>query len=235
MNGGPRARDVASPAALADPHHRVERVALAAGIILAATSLIVLALLALTEPAIARGLALQWAAHTAIGKETSVPTGLASGVPPPVVVLAVWAQDAVVLLIGYPVAAMVARGTLKWAWLEKRIHKPHPKHAEFARRTETVGIALLAASLWLPFLPSGGLVAALLGRAAGYRPLLFLPILAGSALCASIAYTALYVYAFDRIADQRIVFGAAIVITIVSLAVGWWYHRREKRRASAST
>ncbi len=210
---------------------RAERFALVGGILLAAISLTVVALL---PTAIQQGLGIQWVAHTALGKETGIPAGLAAGVPAPMAMLAAFAQDVVVLLIGYPLVASVGRGTLRWKWIRRFVlERPHPRHHAFASRTETAGVTLLALTLWLPFLPSGALVASIAARALGYRAGLFLPILTLSALLSSLAYTLVFALAFQHIPDTRIVWGLAIGVALVSAVTGFFVHRREKRRAIA--
>lgn len=208
---------------------RAERVALWSGLVLAAASLGILGGLALAEPSTAGALVAQWLAHTALGKETSIPTGLGLGLPPIVVALASFAQDAVVLLVGYPFVLAVSRGVLKWPWLRRRIERPHPVHDAFAVRTESWGVAALSLTLWIPFLPSGGLVAALLARTAGYRPRVFLPVMFVSALAASLAYTLAYVRLAAAFGDRGlwvfVVLGALVSVLVV-LAT----RRRDRRR-----
>lgn len=204
----------------------VERASLVAGALLAAASLAILAFLAVARPPLAAGLALQWAAHLAIGKETGIPVGLAAGVPAPVSALAAFAQDGVTLLVGYPLAMALGRGTLRIPWLERRIHAPHPLRDRFAGRTEPVGLAILAASLWLPFVPAGALTAALVGRAAGYRMRVLVPLLAASALLSSVVYAGIFAAAASLAGDIRIVLALALAVAVASLGAAWLLRRK---------
>lgn len=208
------------------PADRVERASLVAGVALAVASLAVLAALWRADPVVGRGLALQWTAHLAIGKETGIPVGLAAGVPPALAALAAFAQDGVTLLLGYPLAMAAGRGTLRIAWLERLVHRPHPARDRFAARTEIAGVAILAASLWVPFLPSGALVASLAGRAAGYRMRLLLPVLAASALASSVVYAWLFSSAIAAAGDARTPLALAAAAAVAALAVGWIARRK---------
>ena len=167
------------------------------------------------HPAWLRGVLLQWTAQLALGKETGLPVGLAAGVPLPLVVLASFAQDALLLLAGYFLALLAWRGVLKWAWLQQRL----PRAGAGARRSEPWGVAVLALTVWIPFLPTGALVAALVGRAAGYRTVLLLPALGVSILLSTLAFAAAYAFALDVTQDRILLIALAIAAGATSLVV----------------
>ncbi len=207
-----------------------ERHALYAGIFIALVSLGTIAAFLKSDPETARNIGVQWLAHTAFGKETSVPTGLVLALSPTIVALAAFAQDAVVLLVGYPLVLMLTRGTLRWPRLRAYVHRPHPRRTKIASRTETAGITLLALAIWIPFLPSAGLVTALIGRAAGYRPRIMLPVFTASALISAIAYTIVYVQ-LETLFSTRAILILAVLGAIASLAVGGVAAWRKRTRA----
>ena len=216
----------------ATPRERAtERQALLLGLVLAACTLAAIGLALALAPALGRGLAAQAVTQVVIGRETGLPTGLALHNPPALVAALGAAQDTIVLLVGYGLVMMAARGSLRIRWLSRLADRPHERREEFGARTEPVGIVLLALGLWIPFLPSGALVAALIARVAGYRPHLFLPALAVSAILADFAY----VYALDQLA--RVIprwmlplFALGVVVLVGgTLAVRKWLEKRKAR------
>ncbi|MFA5863038.1 MAG: hypothetical protein WDA16_15205 [Candidatus Thermoplasmatota archaeon] len=174
-----------------------ERYALIVGFVILLAALTTISVVFVLDPPIGQRLFGQAAAHLIIGRETGLPTGLALGTPPLLVAALGATQDLIVLLVGYGLIMLAARGSLRIAWLGRLANRPHDKHEAFGARTEPAGIALLSLGLWIPFFPGGALVAALLARIAGYRPHVFLPCIAVSAVLADLAY----VYALDRLAQ----------------------------------
>lgn len=203
----------------------IERGALLAGALVAVGSLAFLLLSALVAPE--RGLALlaQSAAQLALGKETGIPAGLRAGTPP--VLVALWgvAQDLVILLFGYALVLRAARGAVRSRWLARRLPRRAAKRPR--RRTELVGVPLLALSLWIPFLPTGGLVAAVLGRAVGYRARLLLPVLAASVALSHAAYAVVFAAALRVVGGRALLLLTAGVAATVALAAVWRAHRLE--------
>lgn len=168
-----------------------ERVAFAVGLVIVATALVLGVLTFIANPDLAKAGAAQVAAHAFLGRETGVPMGIALGVPRLVVGLLAAMQDVTILLIGYTLVITLGRRVSMLGFLDQAVHKPHPLRDAFAKKTKAGGIATLAVSLWIPFFPGGALLAALLARAAGYPPRLFLPILAASAVIADVMYVTL--------------------------------------------
>lgn len=175
-------------------------------------------------PSLAAASMLQVAAHLALGKETGIPVGLAAGLSPVASASLGFAQDATVLLLGYRLASALGRGLLKARWLQRFVPIAEG-HVRFTRRTEAAGIAFLAGSLWIPFLPSGALVAALIGKGLGYRPGRLIPALLVSVLLATLTYTTLIAYMFTSVDDPRILWtfivGAALITALVGAFAKW--------------
>lgn len=207
---------------------REERVALIAGASVALLGALAWLLLALSRPDGARALGAQWAAQILLGKETGIPAGLAAGNPPMVIILAGFAQDAVILLLGYGLFLRAIRGAVRNPWLARRLTRLAGEPARASRGM--VGIPLLALTIWIPFLPTGALVAAILGRSAGYAGRALLPALAASILLSHVAYTTLYAAAL-RFADAR-----ALLVTAAAIAVlmSAWFTWRARRRRSTT-
>ena len=206
---------------------RAERAVAMAALLVLAASLLLLALLALADPSRARGVLLQWSAQILLGKETGIPAGMAAGAPPWLIVLAGFAQDVLILLAGYALALRAARGALRMRWLQRRLPQPRPRGA--SRRGEPLGVALLALTLGIPFLPTGALVAAIGGRALGYRTRVLLPALAASVLLSHVAYTMIFTRALGGV-DPRVLLVAA---ALASAATGLVYARASKARDEA--
>lgn len=207
---------------------RAERATGVAALVVLAASLLLLALLAGAEPARARGVVLQWSAQVLLGKETGIPAGIAAGNPPALIVLAGFAQDAFILLAGYALALRAARGALRLRWVQRRLPEPKPRASP--RRAEPLGVALLALTLWIPFLPTGALVAALGGRALGYRTRVLIPALATSILLSHVAYAILFTRALGGV-DPRVLLVAA---ALGSALAGLIYARASKARDDAA-
>lgn len=211
-----------APPAPSDPsadHHGAERVALIVGLLIAAGAIGGIAVLGFVTDDVAPRAVLQISTHAVIGRETGIPAGLALGLPVPLVAALAAAQDLTILLIGYPVAAAIGRGALRIPFLDKLVHKPHPKRDAFARRTEVAGVSLLGLSLWIPFFPGGALLAALLSRAAGYHPRLFLPVLAASALVADLVYVVLVHRIGQVIGTGAVLLLAAGIVVAIGIGV----------------
>ena len=201
-----------------------ERTSLAAAIALGAAVGIGLAALALRSPSSAAAVLAQWGAHLALGKETGIPVGLAAGNAGPVVFLASAALDALILLAGYPLAMALARGALRVRWLAKLKPKPSPNGAP--PRHALVGMPLLAASLWIPFLPTGALAAMLVARAARYPPHAMLALLLLSIALANAAYLAIFQFALSTGAGRALLWTLAAFIALASLAIAYRRRRR---------
>lgn len=167
--------------------NREATVALVGGLALVLGALAAAGVVYARHPAGAAALAAQTAAHLLVGRETGIPVGLALGTRGPVVALVAFVQDAVVLLVGYGLAIHAAHGMTRFRFA-RRLAERFPRPEE-TKRSEPVGVAVLAASIWIPFLPTGALVAALAGRAFGYRAVALIPSLLVSIALASAAYT----------------------------------------------
>lgn len=211
-----------------EEHRRAEAWALAGGGLVVLAWIGLLALAFARAPLLARNLLAQALAHAVLGRETGIPAGLATGTPWPLVALAVALQDAAILLVGYGVLAAALRGAEHARWVRRLVEAAEARVAPFARRTRRVGVALLALSLWIPFLPSGALTAALVGRAAGYPPRVLLPALLASLTCAAILTTALYagLGALLGPSARWILVAAAFAVTILVALIGWLRARR---------
>lgn len=209
---------------------RAERVAFAAGLTILSALAAALILFAFTDPAALRSVIAQMAAHAALGKETGIPTGLAAGLAPPFVVGTAFAQDSLVLLIGYPLVVWAGRGLIRWTPLQRRLSGAGEARRTFGERTEPAGVALLALSIWIPFLPSGALAAALVGHAAGYRERFLLPALTLSILLSNLAYGILFMAAVAYLPDQAFLWGVAAVVAVLTLLLGWLSKRRSRHR-----
>lgn len=194
-----------------------ERACLFAGVSIALLATIALVATWALEPSSARAILAQWGAQAILGKETGIPAGLAAGSAPFVVALAGIAEDAVVLLVGYALALMLARGATRSTWIARRM--PHSRTQPRRARSEIVGVPLLAMSLWIPFLPTGALVAALAGRAAGYRTRVLLPALFASIALSHAAYTTLSVLALGAIGARVLLIAAATAALAVTAGV----------------
>lgn len=212
MSARPRAGEAAT-----------ERVALVLGGLMLVSAVASVAVATIVAPGLAQALLLQWGAQVFLGKETGIPAGLAAGSPPAIVVLAGFAQDAVILLLGYGLVLRAGRGVLRSAWLARRL--PQPRQERPPSRSEVAGVPLLALTLWIPFLPSGALVAAIIGRAAGYRARLLLPALLVSILLSHAAYTAILVAALPGATAQRVLVLAALAAGAASLVITLWTRR----------
>ena len=94
----------------------------------------------------------------------------------------------------------------------------------------SAGVALLALSIWIPFLPSGALAAALVGHAAGYRERFFLPALTLSILLSNLAYGILFTAAIAFLPDQAFLWGVAAVVPVLTLLLGWLSKRTSRHR-----
>lgn len=206
---------------------RAERGVAGAALLVLAASLLLLAALAIADPSRARGILLQWSAQILLGKETGIPAGIAAGVAPWLIILAGFAQDLFILLAGYALALRAGRGALRLRWLQRRLPKPRPHSSP--RRGGPAGVALLALTLWIPFLPTGGLVAAVGGRALGYRTRVLLPALAASMILSHVAYTLIFTRALGDV-DARVLLVAA---ALGSAAIGLIHARASKDRAEA--
>ncbi|HWG90711.1 MAG TPA: hypothetical protein VNZ52_07670 [Candidatus Thermoplasmatota archaeon] len=187
--------------------------------------------MALADPRILLAVAAQVSAHLLLGRETGIPAGIAAGAPTWLVGFVAFTQDALVLLVGYPIACSLGRGTLRFRWL-RRFAPPEAREVRArTKRSEPVGVALLAGSLWVPFLPSGALVAALAGRALGYRTGVLLPALLGSMLLATVAYTALFTSVVATVDDPRITWLLVGIGAVIAVGVGFALRLRAQRRA----
>ena len=123
-----------TPGRVVDEH--AERVAFVAGLTILGALAAALIMFALTDAAAVRGVLAQMAAHGALGKETGIPTGLAAGLAPPIVVGTAFAQDALVLLIGYPLVVWAGRGLIRWTPLQRRLSRASEARRTFGERTE---------------------------------------------------------------------------------------------------
>lgn len=206
-----------------DREQRAETTTLIAALVLALVALVAIAALSVSDPRLPRSILLQWSAQLLLGKETGIPTALALGLPIPLVVLAGSAQDAFLLLAGYALALRAARGALKLRWLQRRLPAAVPVPG--TRRSEPLGVTLLALTIWIPFLPTGALVAALAGRAIGYRTRILLPALLVSIVMSHMAYTLLYAHAFAAI-DPRVVL---VLAALIAAAIAFIYSRKAAR------
>ncbi|HVL49306.1 MAG TPA: hypothetical protein VM889_12165 [Candidatus Thermoplasmatota archaeon] len=215
------------------PHDPVERYALLAGLALSLAFFVVLAIVWAADEAAGRAMLVQAVSHFFIGRETSVSVGLAGGLSPLLTAFGAVAHDAAVLLIGYPMACALGRGALKIPFIHRFIEKPGDKLDAFAQRTEAAGITILALSLWIPFFPGGALIASLIGRAAGYRPAILVPVLAASAIISVAAWTLFAAYVFESVESPTLKWGlvgvAAAIGAIVAVAIAI----RKRRAAKA--
>ena len=206
-----------------DPERRAETTTLLAAIGLAIIALGALAVLHAYDARLPRAIVLQWSAQLLLGKETGIPTALALDFPTALIILAGFAQDAFILLAGYALALRAARGALKLSWLQRRL--PARPTAPTTRRSEPFGVGLLAFTIWIPFLPTGALVAALAGRAFGYRTRILIPALLTSILVSHIAYTLLYARAIALV-DPRVLIAVA---ALIAATIAFLYSRKAAR------
>lgn len=215
-------------------HRRAELWALVGGGAVVLAWLGFLAAAYARDPILARNLLAQALAHALLGRETGIPAGLATGTPWPLVALAVALQDAAILLVGYGLIAAALRGAERAGWVRRVVTRLETRVAPFAKRTQRVGVAILALSLWIPFLPSGALTAALVGRAAGYKPRILLPALLASLVLAALLTTGLYagLGALLGPSARWILVGAALLVTATVALVSWIRSRAKgKERA----
>lgn len=206
-----------------------ERATLIGGALVVLAWIATLAVAGWLDPTLLRNLLAQAAAHALLGRETGIPTGLATGTPWLLVAVAVMLQDAAILLVGYTLALAALRGAERLGAVRRFVQRAEGSLAGFAHRTERVGIAVLSVSLWVPFLPSGALTAALVGRAAGYRPKLLLPALLASLVLAAFANTALYAGLGALLGPNSRwwLAGGALAVTGTVVLVAWLRARRK--------
>lgn len=210
-----------------DARIREERIVLAAGSAIAALSALGWLVLSVADPRNGQALLAQWTAQVVLGKETGIPAGLAAGNPPAVVAVAGFAQDAVILLLGYGLFLRAIRGAVRVPWLARRLARLVAAPARADRGT--IGVPLLALTIWIPFLPTGALVAAVVGRAAGYSARALLPALSVSILLSHVAYTTLYAAALQVTDARTLLVIAAAIAVLVSGVLAW---RARGRRAA---
>jgi|SRR5581483_1039489 len=175
-------------------------------------------LLASLQDPRAAGLVLaQAAAHALTGREASMLGSLALGTRPLLVGLVAASTDVAILGLGYALLGLGA-GTIARRWIERAHAKARAAARDrFTKRTQAVGVAMLAAALWIPFLPGSALLATLVGRAAGYREEVLVPTLALSAIGADVAY-ALVAASFAR-QLPFLALGIATAIVLAGLVV----------------
>lgn len=185
-------------------------VLITAAVTLAAAALLALALV-VVDAARTAAVAVQVGAHFLVGRETGIPVGLTLATPRPLVALVAFLQDTLVLVVGYAVvllAADRARSLPLVGRIANRLQKRDPRRVA---RSEPVAVALLAASIWIPFLPTGALAAALAGRALGYRTVALLPSLVLSIALASVFYTWLFAAALaSATTTQRVLLALGV-------------------------
>lgn len=98
-----------------------------------------------------------------------------------------------------------------------------------ARRTEAFGVLVLALSVRAPFLPTGALAAALVGRGAGYRPTRFSLALMTSVFLSALACTPVYAFALHDLQSRIVAWAVAGVAGVISLVATYAARRRSRR------
>lgn len=208
---------------------REDRIAVAIGAGAAATFALAIAVGFFLDASAARALALQVATHAFVGREATMLASLALGNPPILVGLAAAAADVAILGFGYAAVTGAGHGSVRRLSQRFAPRPPAATRARSAQRTERVGVLLLAIILWVPLLPGSALLAAVVGRAAGYRARFLLPVLAASAAAADVAYALLAGQAIARFA------GPWLLAPVIVLVLGALLARAVRSRTHPAT
>ena len=198
---------------------RETRLVLTAAAVVAAAAALLAVVLVVADAARAAAVVAQVGAHFLVGRETGIPVGLALATPRPLVALVAFLQDTLVLLVGYAVVLLAAERARSLPLVERLANRLQKRDPRRVARSEPVAVALLAGSIWIPFLPTGALAAAVAGRALGYRTVALLPSLVLSIALASAFYTWLFAAALEGATTmQRILLavGVALVAAVIA-------------------
>lgn len=187
-----------------------------AGVACALLGLGILGAVALTDPKQAFTGLVTAAMLFVAGKEGGIPIGLAAGGEPWLVGTMIFLADVASMFVLYP---LVDRGLDE---VEKRpgffgrmlaaLRKRGERRKEWVMRYGQLG---LYGFMLIPFAFNGPLQAAVVGRLAGLRPSLIVPVLLAGVATTTVVWTALYATVFERASEVI----APWVPMVVSLGV----------------
>lgn len=157
----------------------------------------------------------------AVGREGSIPAGIAAGLGWREAALATSLIELTSLFLLFPVLVGLAAGLHKVRWLEAQLARAQA----YARRNPDVDVLALGALTFMPFLPVGALTSVLIGELLRLPSRYLLPVLAAALVLANVTMA----YATERLIslfpEPRLIALGMTGFLLLGAGVAWLLHR----------